>query len=237
MVAWLYQAPIEAEATEVIETALHERCITRTTRRNGTRTGKLSPQSRRPGTHDPQASEGQLFSSVLEPCRRIDQARLAVVMEAYVHGVSTRKVEDRVHALSIDAGVSKSEVSRICVEMGTELEAFPTRPLDHVAFPCVSCDANYVTVRVAGRVVSRAVVGATGERKILGLAIGDSEDRAFWTEFLRSLRERSLHGVELDMSDHHLGLKGTIAKVFVGDSWQRGRVHVMRNVLAKVPRT
>jgi transposase-like protein len=106
----------------------------------------------------------------------------------------------------------------------------------------VFCDATYVKARVNGRVVSRAVVVATGvtetgDREVLGLAIGDSEDGAFWTEFLQSLRARGLRGVELVVSDHHLGLKAAIAKVFVGASWQRRRVHFMRNVLAKVPRT
>ena len=242
MVAWLYQALIDAEATEVIGAAPHERSITRTTRRNGTRTRKLSSKAGDIELSIPKFRKGSFFPSVLERRRRIDQALYAVVMEAYVHGVSTRKVDDLVQALGIDAGISKSEVSRICAEMDTELEAFRTRPLDHVAFPYVFCDATYVKARVAGRVVSRAVVVATGvaetgDREVLGLAIGDSEDGVFWTEFLQSLRERGLHGVELVVSDHHLGLKAAIAKVFVGASWQRCRVHFMRNVLAKVPRT
>ena len=242
MVAWLYQALIDAEATEVIGAAPHERSITRTTRRNGTRTRKLSSKAGDIELSIPKFRKGSFFPSVLERRRRIDQALYAVVMEAYVHGVSTRKVDDLVQALGIDAGISKSEVSRICAEMDTELEAFRTRPLDHVAFPYVFCDATYVKARVNGRVVSRAVVVATGvaetgDREVLGLAIGDSEDGAFWTEFLQSLRERGLRGVELVVSDHHLGLKAAIAKVFVGASWQRCRVHFMRNVLAKVPRT
>ena len=242
MVAWLYQALIDAEATEVIGAAPHERSITRTTRRNGTRTRKLSSKAGDLELSIPKLRKGSFFPSVLERRRRIDQALYAVVMEAYVHGVSTRKVDDLVQALGIDAGISKSEVSRICAEMDTELEAFRTRPLDHVAFPYVFCDATYVKARVNGRVVSRAVVVATGvaetgDREVLGLAIGDSEDGAFWTEFLQSLRERGLRGVELVVSDHHLGLKAAIAKVFVGASWQRCRVHFMRNVLAKVPRT
>ena len=242
MVAWLYQALIDAEATEVIGAAPHERSITRTTRRKGTRTRKLSSKAGDLELSIPKLRKGSFFPSVLERRRRIDQALYAVVMEAYVHGVSTRKVDDLVQALGIDAGISKSEVSRICAEMDTELEAFRTRPLDHVAFPYVFCDATYVKARVNGRVVSRAVVVATGvaetgDREVLGLAIGDSEDGAFWTEFLQSLRERGLRGVELVVSDHHLGLKAAIAKVFVGASWQRCRVHFMRNVLAKVPRT
>ena len=241
MVAWLYQALIDAEATEVIGAEPHERSITRTTRRNGHRSRTLSSKAGDLELKIPKLRKGSFFPSVLERRRRIDQALYAVVMEAYVHGVSTRKVDDLVQALGIEAGISRSEVSRICAEMDTELEAFRQRPLDHVGFPYVFCDATYVKARVGGRVVSRAVVVATGvtetgDREVLGLSIGDSEDKAFWTEFLQSLRARGLGGVQLVVSDHHLGLKAAIAKVFVGASWQRCRVHFMRNVLAKVPR-
>ena len=188
----------------------------------------------------PKLRAGSFFPSVLERRRRIDQALYAVVMEAYVHGVSTRKVDDLVQALGVDAGISKSEVSRICTELDDEMAAFRTRPLSHLAFPYLFCDATYVKARVGGRVVSRAVVvatgvGADGTREVLGIAVGDSEDAAFWTEFLQSLRERGLSGVQLVISDAHLGLKAAIAKVFLGAAWQRCRVHFMRNVLAKVP--
>ena len=241
MVAWLYQALIDAEATEMIGAEPHERSITRTTRRNGHRKRTLSSKAGDVELKIPKLRKGSFFPSVLERRRRIDQALYAVVMEAYVHGVSTRKVDDLVQALGVETGISKSEVSRICAAMDTELEAFRQRPLDHVEFPYVFCDATYVKARVGGRVVSRAVVVATGvtetgDREVLGLAIGDSEDKAFWTEFLQSLRARGLGGVQLVVSDHHLGLKAAIAKVFVGASWQRCRVHFMRNVLAKVPR-
>ena len=121
------------------------------------------------------------------------------------------------------------------------MNEFRSRPLSHLAFPYLLCDATYVKARVGGRVVSRAVVVVTGvaedaSREVLGVSIGDSEDAAFWTEFLQSLRERGLHGVQLVISDSHLGLKAAIAKVFPGASWQRCRVHFMRNVLVKVPR-
>ena len=145
-------------------------------------------------------------------------------MEAWVHGVSTRKVDDLVKALGAASGVSKSEVSRICAELDRDLEAFRTRKLEG-EFPYVFADATYVKARVNGRVVSRAVVvatgvTATGEREVLGVEVGDSEDGAFWTGFLRSLRARGLSGVQLVISDHHLGLKSAIAAVFVGSSWQ-----------------
>jgi len=241
MVAFLYQALIDAEATEVIGAEPHERSLTRTARRNGHRARALSTKAGDVDLKIPKLRKGSFFPSVLERRRRIDQALYAVVMEAYVHGVSTRKVDDLVGALGVDAGISKSEVSRICAEMDEALAAFRSRPLDHVAFPYLFCDATYVKARVGARVVSRAVVvvtgvTATGDREVLGLAVGDSEDGAFWTEFLQGLRARGLAGVELVISDHHLGLKAAIATVFLGASWQRCRVHFLRNVLAKVPR-
>jgi putative transposase len=162
-------------------------------------------------------------------------------MEAYVHGVSTRKVDDLVAALGLEAGISKSEVSRICTELDEPLEAFRTRPLGHVEFPYVFCDATYVKARTGGRVVSKAIVVATGvtrtgDREVLGCGVGDSEDGAFWLAFLRSLRARGLAGVQLVISDAHEGLVGAIEAVMIGAAWQRCRVHFMRDVLAKVPK-
>ena len=178
---------------------------------------------------------------MLERRRRIDRALFAVVIEAYVHGVSTRKVDDLVAALGLESGISKSEVSRICGELDTTLEAFRTRSLEHVEFPYVFLDATYVKARVGGRVLSRAVVIATGvtragDREVLGCDVGDSEDGAFWTAFLRSLRARGLGGTQLVISDAHQGLVNSIEAVLLGTSWQRCRVHFMRNVLAKIPK-
>ena len=241
MVTFLYQALIDAEATEVIQAERHERSLTRTTQRNGSRPRLLTTKAGDVGLKIPKLRKGSFFPSVFERRRRIDQALYAVVMEAYVHGVSTRKVDDLVSALGVDAGISKSEVSRICAALDEEMNAFRSRPLSHQAFPYLLCDATYVKARVGGRVVSRAVVVATGvaedaSREVLGISIGDSEDAAFWTEFLQSLRERGLQGVQLVISDSHLGLKAAITKVFPGASWQRCRVHFMRNVLVKVTR-
>ncbi len=189
----------------------------------------------------PKLRQGSFFPSILERHRRIDRALFAVVMEAYVHGVSTRKVDDLVSALGAASGISKSEVSRICAGLDAEMAAFRARPLGAQDVPYVFLDATYLKGRVAGQVVSRAVVVATGvtmagEREVLGCAVGDSEDEVFWTEFLRSLRERGLGGVRLVISDHHLGLKKAIATVLLGTAWQRCRVHSMRNVLARVPK-
>jgi transposase-like protein len=163
---------------------------------------------------------------------------LAVVQEAYVHGVSTRKVDDLLKGLGLD-GISKSEVSRMCSELDPLVEAFRTRPLagEH---PYLWVDATYHKVRVDGRVTNQATVVAVGvtdqgERQVLGVDVGPSEDRAFWTAFLRSLVKRGLRGVRLVISDAHEGLKQAIATVLSGATWQRCRVHFMRNLLATVP--
>lgn len=240
-VEMVLQALIDAEATEVIGAGPHERSESRTNQRNGRRARLLSTKAGDVDLAIPKLRKGSFFPSVLERRRRIDRALFAVVMEAYVHGVSTRKVDDLVQSLGLEAGISKSEVSRICSELDDGLEAFRTRPLGHVEFPYVFADATYVKGRVGGRVVSRAVVvatgvTATGDREVLGVEVGDSEDGAFWTAFLRSLRARGLGGVQLVISDHHLGLKSAIEAVMLGASWQRCRVHFMRNVLARVPK-
>jgi putative transposase len=238
---WVLQQLIEAEATAVIGAGRFERSDERITQRNGHRPRLVATPAGDLELAIPKLREGSFFPSLLERRRRIDRALYAVVMEAYVHGVSTRKVDDLVKALGAASGISKSEVSRICAALDKDLEAFRTRPLDHVGFVYVFCDATYVKARVAGRVVSRAVVvatgvTATGDREVLGIEVGDSEDGAFWTAFLRGLRARGLSGVRLVISDHHLGLKAAIASVFIGAAWQRCRVHFMRNVLSKVPK-
>jgi putative transposase len=235
------QELIEAEATQVIGAARYERTEERMTHRNGSRPRLLSTKAGDVELHIPKLREGAFFPALLEPRRRIDQALWAVVMEAYVHGVSTRKVDDLVRALGIESGIGKSEVSRICGELDAVVRDFRGRRLDHLAFPYVFCDATYVKAHEGGRVISKAIVVATGvtehgHREVLGLAVGDSEDGAFWTEFLRSLRARGLSGVRLVISDAHAGLKEAIAVVMLGAAWQRCRVHFMRNLLAKVPR-
>ncbi|MDP9143198.1 MAG: IS256 family transposase [Actinomycetota bacterium] len=235
------QALIEAEAAQQIGASRYERTETRTTHRNGTRARLLSTKAGDVELKIPKLREGSFFPALLEPRRRIDRALLAVVMEAYVHGTSTRKVDDLVKALGVDAGISKSEVSRICGELDGEVAAFRSRSLAHTAFPYLFVDATYLKARVDGRVVSRAVVIATGVtadggREVLGLDVGDSEDGAFWTAFLRSLKARGLARVQLVISDAHTGLKQAISAVMAGAAWQRCRVHFLRNVLARVPK-
>jgi putative transposase len=239
--AVVLQALIDAEATEVIGADRYQRTASRTTHRNGSRGRLLSTKAGDVELRIPKLREGSFFPALLEPRRRIDQALLAVVMEAYVHGTSTRKVDDLVKALGVDAGISKSDVSRICGELDHEVAAFRSRSLSHIAFPYLFVDATYLKARVDGRVVSRAVVIATGVtadggREVLGLDVGDSEDGAFWTAFLRSLKARGLQGVQLVVSDAHTGLKAAIAAVMAGAGWQRCRVHFLSNVLARVPK-
>jgi putative transposase len=241
MLSAMLQALVDAEATAHIGAGPYEHTPTRMTQRNGTREKTVSTTAGDLMVKIPKLRAGSFFPSLLAPRRRIDVALYAVVMEAYVHGVSTRKVDDLVAALGVDAGISKSEVSRICADLDVDVAAFQGRELTEQAFPYVFVDATYCKARVGGRVVSQAVVIATGvsadgRREVLGSAVGDSETQDFWTEFLRGLRERGLHGVQLVISDHHRGLMNAIGAVMVGASWQRCRVHFMRNVLAKVPK-
>ena len=235
----LSQALMETEVADLIGAERHERTAERATYRNGYRTRTWDT---RVGTIElaiPKVRSGTYFPSLLQPRRRAEHALLAVVQEAYVHGVSTRKVDDLMKALGLD-GVSKSEVSRICGELDPLVEAFRSRSLvgEH---PYVWLDATYHKVRVDGRVVSQATVvaigvTADGERQVLGVDVGASEERAFWTAFLRSLVKRGLKGVRLVISDAHEGLKAAIGAVLSGATWQRCRVHFMRNLLATVPK-
>jgi transposase-like protein len=237
----IYQALIEAELTAVIGAAPGERTDTRTNQRNGHRARILSTTAGDLELRIPKLRAGSFFPSLLERRRRVDQALFAVVMEAYLHGVSTRKVDDLVRALGADTGISKSEVSRICADLDQEVGAFAGRSLADQTFPYVFLDATYCKARVNRRVVSQAVVvgtgvAADGRREVLGFAVGDSEDGAFWTQFLRGLKARGLGGVQLVIADAHLGLRQAIAAVFSGASVQRCRVHFLRNVLAQVPK-
>jgi putative transposase len=237
----IYQALIEAELTEAIGAAPHQRSEGRIAQRNGHRSRVLSTTAGDLELRIPKLRAGSFFPSLLERRRRVDQALFAVVMEAYLHGVSTRKVDDLVKALGADTGISKSEVSRICADLDEEVGAFRDRSLADQRFPYVFLDATYCKARVNRRVVSQAVVIATGVRadgwrEVLGFAVGDSEDGAFWTAFLRSLKARGLGGVQLVISDAHTGLKQAINAVLLGAAWQRCRVHFLRNVLAQVPK-
>ena len=237
----LYQELIDAEATAFIGASPFERSAERTTHRNGARDRTLTTTAGDLGLRIPKLRQGSFFPALLERRRRVDQALFAVVMEAYVHGVSTRKVDDLVPALGADTGMSKSEVSRICAGLDAEVAEFRDRTLAAQDFPYVFLDATYCKARVGHRIVSQAIVvavgvAADGRREVLGFDVGDSENEGFWTGFLRSLKTRGLDGVKLVISDAHTGLKKANNTVFQGASWQRCRVHFMRNVLAVVPK-
>ncbi|MGI9029485.1 MAG: IS256 family transposase [Ilumatobacteraceae bacterium] len=237
------QELIELEATEQIGAARYERANTRVTERNGSRPRLLTTQAGDLGLRIPKLRKGSFFPSILEPRRRIDQALYAVVMEAYVQGVSTRSVDDLVEALGAASGIKKSEVSRICAGLDEVVEAFRTRRLDHIEFPYIYLDATYLHVRnQTSQVCSMAVVvatgiTATGEREVLGVDVGDSEDETFWRSFLRSLKTRGLDGVRLVISDQHAGLVAALRRSFQGAAHQRCRVHFARNLLALVPKS
>jgi len=239
LLATILQLLVDAEASAFIGAEMHERSEARTTHRNGTRDKLVATATGDLTIKIPKVRQGSFFPSLLAPRRRIDVALHAVVMQAWVEGVSTRKVDDLVAALGVESGISKSEVSRICAQLDTEVAAWRDRSLAEIAMPYVFLDATYCKARVNGRVVSRAVVIATGvsadgRREVLGCDVGDSESEDFWTEFLRGLRERGLHGVQLVISDAHRGLTNAIGTVCAGAAWQRCRVHFMRNALAKV---
>src|SRR3954451_15661774 len=241
-VRMVMQELIEAEAAERIGAGLYERTEGRLTERNGTRPRLVTTQAGDIGLRIPKLRKGSFFPVILEPRRRIDQALYAVVMEAYVHGISTRAVDDLVEAMGVDAGISKSEVSRICAGLDEIVGGFRTRTIGHIEFPYVYLDATYLNVRNAtGQLVSMAVIvasgiAADGSREILGLDVGDSEEETFWRGFLTSLKGRGLGGVRLVISDQHAGLVKALKRCFQGAGHQRCRVHFARNLLAHVPK-
>ncbi len=236
---WLAQKLMELEVSELVGAERYERTETRKTYRNGYR---VRPWETRLGSIElkiPKLRKGSYFPSLLERRRRAEKALVAVIQEAYVHGVSTRKVDELVRALGLD-GVSKSEVSRLCAELDERMERFRNRPLEG-EYPYLWLDAKAIKVRQDGRVVNMAAVvavgvKASGEREVLGFDVGAAETYEFWQAFLRSLVARGLRGVRLAISDAHEGLKRAIAEVLTGASWQRCRVHFMRNLLARVPK-
>jgi putative transposase len=230
---------MELEVTQHVGAERYERTAERVGQRNGYRERTWDTRVGTLELRVPRVRDGSFYPALLEPRKRAERALAAVGQEAYVQGVSTRRVDDLVRALGME-GVSKSQVSRLCRELDAEVERFRTRRLEG-PYPYAWLDATFVKVREGGRVISMAVViaigvRATGEREVLGLDVGPSEDGAFWLQFLRGLVARGLSGVQLVTSDAHQGLKGAIAAVLQGAGWQRCRVHFVRNALALVPK-
>ncbi len=235
----MMQALVEVEVSERVGAEPYERSAERRTHRNGYRTRLWETRVGEIPLRIPKLREGTYFPSLLEPRKRSEQALLAVIQEAYVLGVSTRKVDNLVQALGL-SGVDKSKVSRICKQLEEVVEQFRQRPIEG-EYPYVWLDALYVKVRQNHRVVSLALVMAIGvshegERALLGFDLGASEEEAFWKAFLRGLVSRGLKGVQLVISDAHEGLKAAVSSIFAGASWQRCRVHFMRNLLAHIPK-
>lgn len=236
------EALMELEVAAKLGADPHERTPERTGYRNGHRTRAWDTRAGTIALEIPKVRRGSYFPDwLLEPRRRAERALFAVVAEAYVLGVSTRKVDALVRTLGID-GISKSEVSRLCAELDRGVRAFRERRLDEHRYPYVWLDAKVEKVRQGGQVVQMAImiaiaVNERGEREVLGLDAGVGETGAAWTGFLRSLVARGLAGVRLVTSDAHLGLREAIRTTLLGATWQRCKTHLMRDVLAHVPKT
>jgi transposase-like protein len=238
MIGFTAKRLMELEVEGLTGAAPGERSPERVNQRNGYRDRSWETRAGTVDLRIPKLRRGSYFPAFLEPRRLSEKAITAVVQEAYVQGVSTRSVDDLVKALGM-TGISKSQVSRLCAEIDDKVKAFLARPLEG-DWPYLWLDATYVKVRQQGRIVSVAVivavaVNADGRREVLGLEVGASEAETFWIAFLRKLARRGLRGVKLVVSDAHEGLKAAIAKVLHA-SWQRCRVHFMRNVLAHAGR-
>jgi putative transposase len=232
------QLLMEHDVEGLVGVGRYERGDGRLTWRNGYRDRELKTRLGVLNLRVPKLRQGSYFPGFLEPRRTSEKALVAVIQEAWIGGVSTRRVDELVQAMGL-SGISKSTVSKLCKEIDERVAEFLQRPLTG-EWPYLWLDATYLKVRQGGRIVSVAAiiamaVNTDGRREIIGLGIGPSEAETFWTEFLRGLKGRGLDGVKLVISDAHTGLKAAIARVFEA-TWQRCRVHWIRNALAHVPK-
>lgn len=239
MIGFAANRLMELEVAERTGAGYGEKSADRLVQRNGYRGRDWQTRAGQVELQIPRLRKGSYFPGFLEPRRMAEKALTAVIQEAYVQGISTRSVDDLVQAMGM-SGISKSQVSRVCEEIDERVKAFLDRPVEG-DWPYLWIDATYVKVRSAGRIVSVAVIVAVGvnddgRREVLGMDVAPSEAEVFWKDFLRKLTRRGLRGVQLVISDSHEGIKAAVSKV-LGATWQRCRVHFMRNVLAHAGRS